>query len=113
MFVAGAYWYLYLTGEGAVDIDFNIGSLSSAMEAGGPMGRMRSKNQPMPNAHNDSESDEGKVIEGQEPANGGNPVQLPHSGGYMTSGISKELDPNIYAKSKAEKMDEEKAANGA
>lgn len=37
LFVGTIYWYLYLTGEIAVGIDFNIGGLASAMEAGGPM----------------------------------------------------------------------------
>ena len=113
LFVGAAYWYLYLTGEGAVDIDFNIGGLNSAMEAGGPMGRMRSKNQPMPNGHRNSEPEviEGKAVEGVDTqARSDSSAQLPHSGSYMTSGIGKELDPNIYAKSKVQRMDEEKAA---
>lgn len=37
------YWYLYLTGEDGVPIDFNLGSLMTAMEAGGPMARSKSK----------------------------------------------------------------------
>lgn len=38
LFVAGAYWYLYLTGEGGVQIAFDLGSLDTAIEGGaGPM----------------------------------------------------------------------------
>ena len=112
LFVGAAYWYLYLTGEGAVDIDFNIGGLNSAMEAGGPMGPIGLKHQPMPNGHRDSEPEviEGKAVEGVDTqASSDSSAQLPHSGSYMTSGIGKELDPNIYAKSKMQRMDEEKA----
>ena len=113
LFVGAAYWYLYLRGEGAVDIDFNIGGLSSAMEAGGPMGLTGSKKQPTANGHQDSEPEviEGKAVEGVDTqASSDSSAQLPHSGSYMTSGIGKELDPNIYAKSKIQRMDEEKGA---
>ncbi|KAL8952865.1 MAG: hypothetical protein Q9222_001257, partial [Ikaeria aurantiellina] len=112
LFVGAMYWYLYLTGEGAVDIDFNLGGLDSAMEAGGPMGRMTSENQPKPNGRYGSEPGEsgGKVIKGLDPqANGDASVQLPHSGSHMTSGIGKELNSDMYAKSRGDKMDEEKA----
>jgi formate/nitrite transporter FocA (FNT family) len=34
-FVGMAYWYLYLTGEIAVQVSFNLGTLDTAMEAGG------------------------------------------------------------------------------
>ncbi|KAF2497383.1 Formate/nitrite transporter, partial [Lophium mytilinum] len=39
VFVGLPYWYLYLTGEGNVEIDFNIGNIETALEAGGPMRR--------------------------------------------------------------------------
>ncbi|KAL8662865.1 MAG: hypothetical protein Q9202_004379 [Teloschistes flavicans] len=113
VFVGAIYWYLYLTGAGAVDIDFNIGGLGSAMEAGGPMGRMGSRNQ------GDSEPQviEGKVVQQESGGSSGENLdeghQLPHSGSGMQSGLGKELDATLYAKSKAEKMDEEKAAAGA
>ena len=116
LFVGAAYWYLYLTGEGSIDIDFNIGGLDTAMEAGGPMGRLRSKNQQVQNGHRSSEPEviEGKAVEeGDTQGSSDSSAQLPHSGSYMTSGIGKELDPNVYAKSKAQRMDEEKAAAGA
>lgn len=41
LFVGGIYWYLYLAGEGHIDVNFNIWGLASAMEAGGLMGRDR------------------------------------------------------------------------
>ena len=115
LFVGAAYWYLYLTGTGAVEIDFNIGSLKTAMEAGGPMGRIDTNSRSMPNGHDSSEGGVtlGKVITDSDPDVNGNPSDsLPHSGSHMVSGIGKELDPNIYAKSSAERqaMDEEKQA---
>ena len=47
LFVATPYWYLYLTGDDGVSVDFNIGSLASAMEAGGPMRKTTSGTQPV------------------------------------------------------------------
>ena len=35
VFVGTAYWYLYLTSTGAVEIDFNLGGMNTAMEVGG------------------------------------------------------------------------------
>lgn len=116
LFVGAAYWYLYLTGEGAVDIDFNVGGLDTAMEAGGPMGRMRSNNQRTRNGRRSSEPEaiKGKVIDGKDTqASSESSAQLPHSGSGMTSGIGKELNGNLYAKSRSERVDEEKAAAGA
>ena len=37
LFVSTIYWYLYLTGEGSVQVDFNMGGIDSAMGGGGPM----------------------------------------------------------------------------
>jgi len=38
LFIATAYWYLYLTGEAGVRIDLNIGSINSVTEGGaGPL----------------------------------------------------------------------------
>ena len=109
LFVGAAYWYLYLTGTGAVEIDFNIGGLNTAMEAGGPMGR--ANNRPIPNGHHGSEGEiiDGKILNASD-AEGDPSDSLPHSGSYMASGIGKELSPEIYAKSSAERkmMDEEK-----
>ena len=95
IFVGTAYWYLYLTGEGSVDIDFNVGSLESALEAGGPMGSQRQH-----------QNTGGKTAPGhQGPSNrvmieGLEPPELPHSGGNMRSGISKELSADTYANRK-------------
>ena len=87
VFVGAIYWYLYLTGEGAVDIDFNIGSLNSALQAGGPMGLGKKANG-VP------------VLEGQklEHESSGSTVELPHSGGYMASGLARELSGEKYGK---------------
>ena len=101
VFIAAIYWYLYLTGEGSVDIDFNLGSLNSAMEAGGPMGKIRSAHQ---HSMTNSESN-GSVIHGQDPGNPNHPSQLPSSSGHMVSGIGKELHADMYAKRKGEAND--------
>ena len=45
LFVATPYWYLYLAGDAGVLVDFNVGSLASAMEAGGPMQKTTSNGQ--------------------------------------------------------------------
>ena len=37
LLVATFYWYLYLTGDDGVSMDFNLGFLDTAMEAGGPV----------------------------------------------------------------------------
>ncbi|KAL8794248.1 MAG: hypothetical protein Q9195_003202 [Heterodermia aff. obscurata] len=90
LFVAAAYWYLFLTGSGSVDIDFNLGSLNTAMEAGGPLGRARTRSQAMPNGHDGSEGEviEGKVIDDVAARVDSNAsTSLPHSGSYMASGI--------------------------
>lgn len=113
LFVSSAYWYLYLTGEVGVQIDFNIGSLQSAMEAGGPM------RNPKSGKHDKNSESEGSTLIGQDPykreeAEGEQIKQLPHSGGQLVSGIGKEFnDDSPYAKTHAERMksneDEEKA----
>ena len=115
LFVGAAYWYLFLTGSGSVDIDFNLGSLNTAMEAGGPLGRGHSRSQAMPNGQHGSEGEviEGKVIDDVAAHVDSNASEsLPHSGSYMASGIGKELSPGIYANSASHRqaIDEEKNA---
>ncbi|KAL8837004.1 MAG: hypothetical protein Q9170_002693 [Blastenia crenularia] len=89
LFVAAAYWYLYMTGEGSVDIDFNLGSLDTAMEVGGPMGSMSRKQ--------GSNHNNGAVIEGKDPASSPQQsIDLPHSGTQMTSALGKELSGEMY-----------------
>lgn len=84
MFIGVAYWYLYLTGEDNIEVDFNLSSLASAMEAGGPMQRR-------------SRSDSQTII-------GKDPDHLPHSAGHMMSAIGKELsDDSPYTKPHAER----------
>lgn len=108
LFVGTAYWYLYLTGEDGVAVSFNIGTLDSAMEAGGPMGGGGSRRR----HHRPSKADEGipretttttRTNEG-ETLVGLDPNHLPNSGGYLMSGIGQELhDASPYAKSYAER----------
>ena len=93
LFVAAAYWYLYLTGEGSVQVDFNIGSLTTAMEAGGPMGPDKKSS----HAYR-RENSSTPIINGQVPPDGV-PMDLPHSGSNMQSGIAKELSEEKYGKS--------------
>lgn len=98
LFVGTAYWYLYLTGEVGVGIDFNIGGLGTAMEAGGPMRSGSGKDH--------KRHSEGTLI-GRDP-NGDQKVgheDLPHSGGQMMSSLGRELsDTSPYAKTHAERM---------
>ena len=102
IFVAAAYWYLYLTGEGGVEIDFNLGSLNTAVEVGGPMGRMRLGHH---RSMKHSEAN-GNVIHGEDPESPNGAKQLPKSSGHMVSGIGKELCADMYAKRKGEANEE-------
>ncbi|KAK4963973.1 hypothetical protein LTR28_004207, partial [Elasticomyces elasticus] len=98
VFVGAMYWYLYLTDTASVSVDFNLGSLDTAVEAGGPMWRKKKGER------------EGQVTEGLAPNDDedGKLVgqdSLPHWGGQLTSGIGKELgDISPYAKTHAERM---------
>ena len=77
VFVGTAYWYLYLTGEDAVDVHFNVGGIGSAVQEGvGPT--------------------DGKVIHGREPED--HAKRLPDSGGAMVSGIGRELSGEKFGK---------------
>ena len=58
-FVGVACWYLFLTASALVDIDFNLGSLNTPMEAGSPL-RPRPNQvqvQAMPNGYQGSEGE--------------------------------------------------------
>ena len=102
IFVGTAYWYLYLTGEGDVEVDFNLGSLGSAMTAGGPMGYAKGSNQ----GHT-------AVLHGKDPQESDDSVpQLPHSGSQMMSGLGRELSAEKYSRKRGE-MDEKMNEVGA
>ena len=95
--------YLFLTGEGAVDVDFNIGSLETAMEAGGPMGRQKSqRNGQVVSANHVNDISESKEGDSSSEAIS----QLPNSGGYMASGIGRELSAEKYTKRKEQLIGE-------
>ena len=96
IFVGGMYWYLYLTGEDDVEVDFNLGALASAMTAGGPMGHQSINGKAHPS-----------VVNGRDPES--EKDSLPHSGAQMASGIGRELSADKYAKRKVE-VDEEESA---
>ena len=104
VFMALPYWYLYLTGEGNVTIHFDLGSLATAMEAGGPMGPDRAD----PRAPNLVPSENVRVIEGTkaEGSPQGSIVDsektLPDSSSLAKSGIARELNAAKYAKRKGE-----------
>lgn len=90
LFVSTAYWYLYLTGEGDVQVAFNTGPLNSALEAGGPM-------------RGTATDDQADTTEGRK-AIAKDPDAYPHSGGQLASAIGRELsDDGPYAKSHAER----------
>lgn len=96
LFVGTAYWYLYLTGAGAVAIEFDTGTIRTAVEAGaGP-----------------------RVITGQDPdaMENGHLVgrasprsQDSASTGHLMSAIGKELsDSGPFAKTRKERLQEER-----
>lgn len=88
LFVATAYWYLYLTGEDNIQIEFNLGSQRTAMEVGGPMRREKRQDQ--------GQSDDAII--------GLDPDDLPHSSGHMMSALGHELsDGGPFTKSHAER----------
>lgn len=98
LFVGTAYWYLYLTGEDHISVDFNIGSLASTLQAGSGPGRSGpGKN------HKEADGEtNGKTIHGQDPTA---KDLLPHSAGHLMSGIGHELsDDSPYAKTHAERV---------
>ncbi|KAK7709478.1 hypothetical protein SLS57_008682 [Botryosphaeria dothidea] len=97
LFVGTAYWYLYLTGEVGVNVRFDIGSLSTAEEVGGPM---RSGRKAQHGVHGQALN--GVDLEIQRGMIGS--AQLPHSGSPLKSGISAELgDDTPFTKSHAER----------
>lgn len=105
MFVGTIYWYLYITGERA--IEFGLDPINSAMEAGGPM---RSG----PGRNHRYNSDANTVIEGQDPSadtpNGA--VGSPMRSGHLMSSLAKDLSDNTpYAKTHAERMAEQNGTN--
>lgn len=112
--MATPYWYLYLTGEAGVEVDFNLSAITAAIQqGGGPMRKIHSKsnNNEKGGIGGETESN-GNVIEGKDLAcdEGNMPVTLPHSGTPITSALSNELDPEKYAKPKAQLVDEEENA---
>lgn len=98
LFVGMAYWYLYLTGEDAVKVDFGISGPRAALEAAGPVGppldeKDRRLTDPMLDANMRS-------------------AYLPNSGGLLSSNIGRELsDDSRNARSLAEREKEEAAGD--
>lgn len=84
LFVTVPYWYLYLWGE-EVPIDFNVGAIATAEQAGGPMGCSPPRNS------RTQQIIHGRTLDDHHPAQ-----QLPHSGAGLTNGISNELDAKKY-----------------
>jgi formate/nitrite transporter len=103
LFVGAAYWYLYLTGEDGVQVDFNMGSLATAMEAGGPLRRTQTDRDRARQYMGD-----GTTIVGQDPYGNGAQqcpmVAYGHGNGQMMSALAKELsDASPWAKTHAER----------
>lgn len=89
LFVSTVYWYLYLTGEGNIQVDFNIAPLNSVMEAGGPMRRTR--------VDQELDNHAGSAIAKESSA-------FPQPSNQLASAIGRELsDDSPYAKSHAER----------
>lgn len=86
------YRYLYLTGEGDAEVDFNVGAAQSAIgESGGPLRRAEGRR---------------NVLMGREIDEGCPAAQLLQSGVGMASAVSKELSQEKYGKSLAERISE-------
>ena len=99
LFVAGMYWYLYLTGEGSNDITFNIGGLDSAMEVGGPMGP--SRHRPVPHSVNNEEKEITMMDrKGSGQSHPNHVASLPSSNQTMASGLGRELAAEKYTNRK-------------
>jgi hypothetical protein len=97
--VATMYWYLYLTGEVAVQVGFDMNPLDTAMEAGGPMRDSRHKNS--------TATDAATVIEGRDPSPGSTSGYASHNGGghgQLVSSLGRDLsDDSPYTKTHAER----------
>lgn len=98
LFVGTAYWYLYLTGEDAVAIEFDTGTIRTAVEGGaGPL-----------------------TIHGRDPNEGGNAdgLRSPVSNGsapagHLMSAIGKDLsDDSPYAKTRKERLHDVSTGEG-
>lgn len=92
LFVGGAYWYLYLTGEAGVKVRFDLGSEMTAVNGGaGPM-----------------------RISGQDPnENGTNQILSPQPS-HLMSGIGADLHDNSpYAKTWKEREMAASEENGS
>lgn len=90
LFVGAMYWYLYLTGESGVAINFNLGATQTAVEGGaGPL-RLRGRKH--------------ETIDGHDPNNNSSSSQgSTMDNGAPMSGIAMELgDHTIHAKKLAE-----------
>ena len=90
LFVGLMYWYLYLTDEDNVQIEFDLGGLRSAEQAyGGPMRRTGKDSHP----ESEGSTTVGHDAVGPVPSNGS---------GHLMSALSRELgDSTPYAKTHA------------
>lgn len=99
VFVGATYWYLYLTGEAAVSINFNIGAEETAVEGGaGPL-RLRGHDP------EDLRRDGGAEHVGEQATDGSMFKSPSHGGGtQLVSGVAKDLsDDSEYAKTYMER----------
>ena len=106
VFVGAVYWYLYLTDEGDVEVDFNMGGMATAMEVGGPMGRQGGQSRGQDATRNSTVpiGEDGRPqVEGHH---------LPSSSGMMASSIGKELSHEKYTRKRESSSATEEKSSG-
>ena len=96
-FVGRMYWYLYLTGEEDVEIEFNSGPIVNATAIGGPMNYGQTSN----------------VMHGHDPRASVPSDRLPNSGSHMISGLSKELSADKCSKRKTSDVEKVNRSDAA
>lgn len=109
VFMALPYWYLYLTGIGGdVQIHFDLGTVATAIEVGGPMdnaseGQPRGRGvRPSPVAVTalDGVSPPAVISPAKKDGTSDSDISLPDSGSRARSALSQELCAEKYAKRK-------------
>ena len=94
VFMALPYWYLFLTGPGSDNIGFDLGGEETAVnEQSGP-----DRNKLMRDGNIGNNVIHGREMDETHPAS-----KLPSGNGGLQSAMSKELDPEVYAKTYAER----------
>lgn len=97
LFVGTAYWYLYLTGQDNIQIDFDLSAIQTATEAGGPM--PHDKRKPV------QRGSEATVINGVDPEKRA-PYASPHPSQphLAANGLFKEVSATFCSQLKREML---------